>query len=129
MIRFVLTLLVVGGAAWCVAWFGGWIDVSPVASTVSEGILLLATILVYLLVASGNDPQRFTQMYLLSIVVKMFVACVVIVVLILVDKPHARANVVFLFITYVIFTIVEVVFLMQARRRLGDPKKNQNISF
>ena len=129
MTRFGVSLLVVGVAAWCVAWFGRWLNIAPVAAGVAEAILFVATLLVYALVTHASDPQRFTQMYLLSIVVKMLVTCVVIVVLILVDKNHARGNVLFLFVVYVLFTIVEVIFLMQFKRRIGEPKKNQNISF
>jgi hypothetical protein len=129
MIRFVLSLFVIAVAAWCVARYGGWIDISPISASVSEGILFIATVAIYVVAMRVNDPQRFTQVYLLSIVLKILVACILIVVLILIDKAHARSNVLFLFTVYVIFTIAEVVFMIQLRPRPREPKKNQNVSF
>jgi hypothetical protein len=129
MIRFILSLSVIAIAAWCVAWFGGWLNISPLPAAVAEGILLLATIFIYALATRVTDPQRFTQIYLLSIVIKVFVACILIVALILIDKPHARSNVLFLFTVYVVFTVAEVIFLIQLRRRAEGAKKNQNVSF
>jgi hypothetical protein len=129
MIRFALSLSIVAVAAWCVAWFGAWLNISPLPAAIAEGVLLLATIIIYALSERVTDSQKFTQVYLLSIVLKVFVACILIVALILIDKAHARSNVLFLFTIYVVFTITEVVFLIQLRRHAQGAKKNQNVSF
>jgi glucan phosphoethanolaminetransferase (alkaline phosphatase superfamily) len=129
MTRFIVSLSIVAIAVWCVAWFGGWLNISVLPATLSEGILLFATLLIYVFSTRVDDAQRFAQVYLLSIVLKIFLACILIVVLILIDKPHARANVVFIFTAYVVFTITEVVFLIQLRSRHQGSKKNQKISF
>jgi hypothetical protein len=129
MTRFIVSLSIIAIAVWCVAWFGGWLNISPLPSAISEVVLLLATLLIYALSTRLDDPQRFTQVYLLSIVIKILVACILLVVLILIDKAHARANVLFVFSAYVVFTITEVVFLVQLRRRSEGAKKNQKISF
>jgi hypothetical protein len=123
MTRFVVTLLAVAVAAELITRYAGWI--TSIYGTVANGLLLLGTLILVRLMSKIEDPQKFTQVYLASIVGKIFLACILIIVLIFIDKANARANVLFLFAMYVVFTVTEVIFLLMIRRA----KKNQKISF
>ena len=128
MTRLFLTLLAVTVSAELVARYSGWLQTTWLAS-LSTILLLAATLLICRLISRVDDPQSFTQVYLISIIGKILLCCILIVVLILVDKPHARVNVLFLFTMYVLFTVIEVLFLVQLRRAQSGAKKNQKISF
>lgn len=77
--------------------------------------LAAITITSYIFVRK-KPPERFTSVYLLSITVKIFLSCVFVIILILVDKPSANYNVVFFLIGYFIFTAVEVAFLLLKKK-------------
>ena len=128
MIRFSLTLVATALAGELLVRFAGWLNIS-LSATVANGILLLTTVLLYRAMSGIEDPQKFTQLYMISIVAKILLACVLIVVLILIDNSNARANVIFLFIMYVLFTVIEVLFLVRLRSTRNGAKKNQKISF
>lgn len=63
-----------------------------------------------------KPPEKFTSVYLLSITIKIFLSCVFVIILILVDKPSANYNTVFFLIGYVIFTTAEVAFLLLKKK-------------
>ena len=128
MIRFVVTMLLVAVTGEWIARYTGLLA-PTIHATVSNSILLLVTLLYFRLLSNIQDQQRFTQVYLMSIVVKILLACILIVVLILLDKSHARSNVIFLFSMYVLFTMTEIIFLVRLRSARGGAKKNQKISF
>ena len=121
MTRFVLTLVAVAVTAEMLARYNGWI--TSIYPTAANGALLVATLLLFRVLSRVEDPQRFTQVYLVSIVAKILLACVLIVVLIFIDRPSARVNVLFLFAMYVLFTVIEVLFLVRARRAREGAKK------
>ena len=128
MIRFSFVLLATALAGELLARYLDIMSISS-AATVADGVLVVATVVLFRVMTRMEDPQKFTQVYLLSIVAKILLACALIVALILIDKPHARSNVIFLFTMYVLFTIIEVVFLVRLRSTRSEPKKNQKISF
>jgi hypothetical protein len=128
MMRFVLALLLIALAGELIARYSGMTG-SSVYATIANAILLAGTAILFRLMAGVDDPQKFTQAYLLSIIAKILLASVLIVVLILIDKPHSRANVIFLFSMYVLYTVIEVLFLVRFRRERNGAKKNQKISF
>jgi hypothetical protein len=127
MTRFLVTLFAVSISVEMFARYSGWVNSG--LATLSNAILVTVTILFFRLMSGIEDPQKFTQVYLLSIVAKILLACILIVILILVDKSTARSNVLFLFLMYVLFTVIDVVFLIRLRRKLSGAKKNQKISF
>jgi formate hydrogenlyase subunit 4 len=104
-----------------IARYSGWI--TSIYPTAASGALLVATLLLFRVLSRVEDPQKFTQVYLVSIVAKILLACVLIVVLIFIDRPSARVNVLFLFAMYVVFTVIEVLFLVRARRAREGAKK------
>jgi len=128
MTRFTVVLLATALAGELLTRYLNFIDLTW-AATIASCILLLATIVLFRVMSGTADPQKFTQVYLLSIVAKILLACALIVVLILIDKSHARSNVIFLFVMYVLFTVIEVVFLVRLRSARSGAKKNQKISF
>ena len=128
MTRFFITLLLSAVAAELIVRYTGLVT-PTLPATIANGILLLGTVLLYRMMSRARDPQTFTQVYLISIVAKIFLACLLIVALIFLDRPHARANVIFLFGMYVLYTAIEVFFLVRLRRAHNGAKKNQKISF
>jgi hypothetical protein len=113
MIRFTATLLAAAAVA---QWIFSWLGEISQASIIINVFMLGMTWLVYRMVAGISDRRRFTQVYLATIVVKMLATCSLMIVLIFLDKPHARSNVIFLLVLYAIFTAIEVGFLIRAAR-------------
>jgi hypothetical protein len=74
--------------------------------------LAITTVAIYLFLYRKNDPEKFTQIYLLSITVKLLVSCVFVIIFIVTDRAGADFNAVFFMAGYVIFTTLEVVFLL-----------------
>jgi hypothetical protein len=74
-------------------------------------ILLLTTtgLLTYFLL--NNNRGFFTQLYLLTIVVKIIAYVGYLFAVVFLDKASAFPNVVFFMIAYVIFTAIELAFL------------------
>lgn len=116
MLRFTATLLAVAVVAQGLAGFSGWLSSPPTISIVVNVVLVLLTVVVYQVVSRAGDQQKFAQAYLLTIVIKILAACILVVVAILADRVHARANVIFLLILYVVYTGIEVSFLLLLRR-------------
>jgi hypothetical protein len=79
-------------------------------------VFLSAITITSYVVVRKKPPEKFTPVYLLSITVKIFLSCVFVIVLILVDKPSANYNIVFFLIGYGIFTTVEVAFLLLKKK-------------
>jgi len=77
--------------------------------------LSVITITSYLLLRKRSG-QNLIPAYLLSITVKILLSCVFVIVLIVNDRPSANHNIVFFLIGYVIFTAVEVIFLLLKKR-------------
>jgi len=115
-LRFTLILL---GVALVIQWVtahSGLIAPPPSASLAVVVFMYGLTVLVFRIVSGISDRQRFTQVYLITVVIKILATCGMVVTLILLDKSNARANVVFLLILYALFTAIEVGFLVLAAR-------------
>jgi hypothetical protein len=82
-------------------------------------VLLLGTasIYYYLLHIQNKKPAFFVQFYLLSIVFKFLFYIIYLVFIIHEDPPEAMGNAVFFIITYILFTAVEVGFLLHRINR------------
>jgi hypothetical protein len=116
MFRFTASLLVTAAVAQLVAVYSGWMPGPPVFSVVVNIFMVGLTTLVFRIVSAINDQQRFTQVYLATIVIKILAVCSFAAVLIVLDRDHARSNVVFLLLLYAIYTAIEVAFLVLAAR-------------
>ncbi len=112
MIRFLLVVVVLTGAM--VAWALTLFDVPPTWYIPIVAFLAITTSLVYLFLQrpQNADPEKFTRLYLLSITVKILVACVFVIVFVLSDRAGADYNAVFFLVGYVLFTAAEVIFLL-----------------
>ena len=88
------------------------IDFKSTPSFLWQTVILLnfttAVIFFYLI---RSDKGLFVQLYLLTLVIKLFAYAGYNLVVILEDRPNAGANVGFFFILYLIFTTLELVFL------------------
>ena len=82
-------------------------------------LLFLATaaLYYYLLKIREEKPDLFVQFYLLTIAVKLLAYGAYLGVVIWEDASGAAANVVFFMSVYVLFTVLEVVFLFQRVNR------------
>ena len=116
MFRFTASLLAVAALAQLIALYSGWMTGPPVFSVLMNVFMLSLTLLVFRIVSAINDRQRFTQVYLATIVIKILAVCSLAAVLIILDRNHARSNVVFLLILYAFYTAIEVAYLVLAVR-------------
>jgi len=114
MLRFTATLLAIALVAQCIALFGGW--VSTVPAVIVNVFMVGLTLLVYRIVSGIADARRFTQVYLATIVIKILATCSFAVVLIILDRTHSRPNAILLLVLYIVFTVIEVGFLVHSRR-------------
>ena len=98
----------------------GWIESVPSFSIEIVSVLALLTLALfyYLQKIQQSNPQKFIQLYLLSITVKMVVGCVLILVIIFMDKEGAIANALLFILSYFLFTGVEIFFLWKGRTTL-----------
>lgn len=128
MMRVALVLVLTGLAGELLARYSQLVNIS-LHGTIADGVLLVATIVLFQVMSRVEDQQKFTQVYLVSIIAKVLLACGLFVALILIDKSYARSNVIFLFAMYVLYTVIEVVFLVRLRNARNGAKKNQKISF
>ena len=63
----------------------------------------------YLLLKSGQgEPDKLTNLILLSSVIKLFIYAIFTFLLILSDREGAMANIVLFFIAYIILTVFEI---------------------
>jgi hypothetical protein len=115
--RFLISVAVLGALLIVAARFWrpapSW-DVAIVA------FLAVTTAGIYMLLYPRRaDPEKFTQLYLLSIVVKLLLSAAFAVVFLL-NAEDPSVNTVFFLIAYLLFTGLEVVFLLVK----SNPKKN-----
>jgi len=114
MFRFTVSLFVTAAAAQLVAIYSGWMSGPTMFSLIMNVFMLGLTALVFRIVSAINDRQRFTQVYLATIVIKILAVCSFAAVLIVLDRDHARSNIVFLLVLYAVYTAIEVTFLVLA---------------
>ena len=98
----------------------GWIESVPSFSIEIVSVLALLTLALfyYLLKIQKSNSQKFVQSYMLSITVKMLVGCVMILVIIFMDRESAIANSLLFILSYFLFTGVEIFFLWKGRTAL-----------
>lgn len=94
-----------------------WIDSIPSFSVEIITVLALLTLALfgYLQRTQKSNPQKFIQSYLLSITVKMVVGCVLILVIIFMDREGAITNALLFILSYFSLTGIEIFFLLKGR--------------
>lgn len=80
--------------------------------------LSFTTLVIFVLLKNvkKDQHQNFVLYYLLSIFVKFVIAGIAVFVILQQDAPSSNTNVVFFMISYVAFTILEVVALLLVKR-------------
>ena len=74
-------------------------------------LLVSTTLVIYRYLIRIKQPEFFVQLYLLTIAVKLLAYGGYVTWMIIDDKPGAISNVAVFLILYVVFTILEIVFL------------------
>jgi hypothetical protein len=75
--------------------------------------LAATTSLIYILLnPKREEPERFTQLYLLSIVVKITLSAAFAVLFLKLAPEGTMANTVFFLVAYLLYTGLEVIFLL-----------------
>ncbi|HYF68060.1 MAG TPA: hypothetical protein VD884_07985 [Ohtaekwangia sp.] len=59
----------------------------------------------------NTDQTTFTNFYLFTLVLKLLAYVVYCLIMIVMDPPGATANVVLFMIIYLVYTIIEIIFL------------------
>lgn len=114
--RFSSALILTATIAQLVGLYSGWLS-SPAGAIFGINITLtVITFFAYWIVSRSEDARTFTQIYLVTIVIKIIATCGLAVALVFLDPSNARPNVVFLLILYLIYTVIEVAFLVASRR-------------
>ena len=81
---------------------------------VIPAFLLVVTIMVhvYLIKSSENNPRKFTSKYLGAMGLKMFIYIIFLVVFLFIDTAHAVPFLVSFLVTYAVFTLYEVISIL-----------------
>jgi hypothetical protein len=83
----------------------------PSFFTVTLLLLFVFTALSFVLLYKAKEPSAFLQSYLLTTTVKLLGYGGYILIIIFSDRGGATANVLFFMLTYLVFTVLEIVFL------------------
>jgi hypothetical protein len=113
--RFTITLVAAAVVAQLAGIYSGWL-LWPQGTLAINLALLVLTFAVFRIVVRSPNQERFVQIYLASIVLKILAACVLALVILWLDPSHGRPNVLFLLILYIVYTVIEVGFLLSSRR-------------
>jgi len=95
-----------------------WLAAMPSYTLLIVTILFFITTLVYNYIErfAAQGPEAVTRFYLLSIVLKLIAGCSLISVLAINDQENAFGNTLLFLVSYILFTGVEVVFLLRLRK-------------
>jgi len=87
---------------------------------------VLATMAIYhfMLRALQKRPARFVNIFLLTTMVKLLAFMTLMLTYSLINRSDARTFIVAFFVLYIVFTIVEVVSLLDANRKVVKPVKD-----
>lgn len=89
---------------------------------------VLASVMVYnfMLKAMAKRPARFVNIFMLTTMIKLFVYMGVMITYALLNREEARPFIVTFFILYMIYTIVEVSFLLKVNKDFVYEDKTSN---
>jgi hypothetical protein len=102
-------------AALYMAQVQGWINRFPSFAVEILFFLASSTLIIFYILIRRNEPESFTQSYLLSIALKILFYGVFIFILIFMDSPGATLNTAFFIVAYVLYTALEVAFLFKRK--------------
>lgn len=92
-----------------------WMNREPTYLAEIVIILCLSTIFIYsrLRNVPVHKPERFIKLYMASIVIKLFLGAGLMLLVVLWDKPAAVANGGVFMASYLVFTALEIGFLVK----------------
>lgn len=114
MIRFFLTLAAAALLLVAAAYGSlgqSWLQALPSYFFQSLILLVFGTGLLYIYLYQFNRQDLFVHIYLLTMVVKLLAYGAYNFLMIMDDEPGAVANVTWFMLLYLIFTLLEIVFL------------------
>ena len=76
-----------------------------------------ATVHIYLVKASENDPRKFTRRYLGAMGIKLLIYVLFLIVFLLLNAIHAIPFSVSFLVCYAAFTLVEVIAILKHQER------------
>ena len=88
-----------------------WIDALPSFFYQTILFLLFATLVVFRYLYKADNPGFFVQLYLLTMALKFIAYGAFNLIVIREDPTGAAKNVAFFMLIYLVFTVLEVVFL------------------
>jgi hypothetical protein len=94
-----------------VAQLQGWISQVPSLFIPTTILLFIITAVICRYLNRFKTSPLFTQFYLLSMVVKLLTALCYCVLVVLDSRDGAVANVVYFLALYVVYTVIEIMFL------------------
>jgi hypothetical protein len=111
--KFFLSLLLATAIIGGFVWYGTARGLFPWPSFFFETLLFLffSSTLIFVSLYKANRPFFFLQLYLLVITLKLLLYGAYNLIIILLDRAGAMANVLFFVVTYFIFTVLETGFL------------------
>lgn len=124
MLKFLISLSIVSGllmALLPLALEFEWIDQRPSFFYQTLILLFFSTAIIYRYLHKVKNPSLFTQLYLLLMVVKLIAYMGYNLFIVLEDKRGANYNVVFFLIVYLVFTLLEIVFLYRQINSKNQP--------
>lgn len=89
----------------------GWISAVPTMSWPSLLFIAFVTLVIFGYLYNQRNPAGFTQLYLLSMVVKLAAFLAYNFFIVMKNKSAAMSNVAFFLICYIAFTALEISFL------------------
>ncbi len=92
-----------------------WIASFPSFALEILFFLASSTLIIFYILIRRNEPESFTQSYLLSIALKILVYGTFIFILIFMDSSGATLNTAFFIASYILFTALEVTFLFKSK--------------
>lgn len=118
MFRFSLATIVLTLTLWAslyVARGQDWIASFPSFTLEILVFLASSTLIIFYILIKRNDPESFTQSYLLSIALKILFYGAFVFIVIFIDSPGASLNTAFFIASYVLYTALEVTFLFKRK--------------
>lgn len=114
---FALTGLIIYFSVVIFTWLQ-WLSAPPSYTLLIVLALFFITSFIYNYIArfATMGPEAITRFYLFSIVLKLIAGCSLISVLVITDREGAFGNTVLFLVGYILFTSVEIVFLLGLRK-------------
>jgi hypothetical protein len=114
LLRLALILAGLGAALIGLVFLGfnsGWIPQKPSFLFPTAILLFIITVVICRYLYRLRASSLFTQFYLLSMVVKLMAALAYSIIMVMEDRSGSVPNVVFFLVLYLVYTVVEIVFL------------------